>query len=98
MEYMFDVTPDVLDTPPKVFSGVIRMKRNANKDLECDYSVFKTVVKQGFQNRRKTLRNALKPLSLPVKISELEILNRRAETLSYQEFIGLAKLVERWKN
>ncbi|MEM1405277.1 MAG: 16S rRNA (adenine(1518)-N(6)/adenine(1519)-N(6))-dimethyltransferase RsmA [Bacteroidota bacterium] len=98
LEYMFDVSPDVFDPPPKVFSGVIRMKRNANKDLDCDFSVFKTVVKQGFQNRRKTLRNALKPLSLPAEISELEILNRRAETLSYQEFIGLAKLVEHWKN
>ena len=98
LEYMFDVTPDVFDPPPKVFSGVIRMKRNANKDLECDYSVFKTVVKQGFQNRRKTLRNALKPLSLPPEISELEILGRRAETLSYQEFVNLAKLVEEWKN
>lgn len=98
LEYLFDVTPEVFDPPPKVFSGVIRLKRNTMNDLGCDYSTFKKVVKQGFQNRRKTLRNALKPLSLPPEISELEILNRRAETLSYQEFIGLAKLFERWKN
>lgn len=98
MEYLFDVPPEVFNPPPKVFSGVIRLKRSNTIDLPCDFSTFKRIVKQGFQNRRKTLRNALKPLSLPPEISELEILGRRAETLSYQEFVNLAKLVEEWKN
>ncbi|MEM6524919.1 MAG: 16S rRNA (adenine(1518)-N(6)/adenine(1519)-N(6))-dimethyltransferase RsmA [Bacteroidota bacterium] len=98
LEYLFDVRPEVFDPPPKVFSGVIRLIRKANIDIDCDFTVFKRLVKQGFQNRRKTLRNALKPLSLPPQLSDLEVLNRRAETLSYQEFISIAKLIEQWKS
>ena len=98
LEYLFDVPPEVFDPPPKVSSGVIRLQRKANLEIDCDFSMFKRVVKQGFQNRRKTLRNALKPLSLPPEITELQVLDRRAETLSYQEFMALAKLVEQWKN
>ncbi|MEM9859061.1 MAG: 16S rRNA (adenine(1518)-N(6)/adenine(1519)-N(6))-dimethyltransferase RsmA [Bacteroidota bacterium] len=97
LEYLFDVSPDVFDPPPKVFSGVIRLVRKKNLEIDCDFLTFKRVVKQGFQNRRKTLRNALKPLSLPAEITALEVLNRRAETLSYQEFLSLAKRVEKWK-
>jgi len=98
LEYLFDVPPQVFNPPPKVFSGVIRLVRKTNLDIDCDFMTFKKLVKQGFQNRRKTLRNALKPLSLPPEVSDLEILNRRAETLTYQEFISLAKLIEEWKS
>ncbi|MEM7106879.1 MAG: rRNA adenine dimethyltransferase family protein, partial [Bacteroidota bacterium] len=98
LEYLFDVPPEVFDPPPKVFSGVIRLIRKENVDIDCDFLVFKRLVKQGFQNRRKTLRNALKPLSLPPEVADFEILNRRAETLTYQEFASLGKLVEQWKS
>ena len=65
IEYLFTVEPEVFDPPPRVKSAVIRLKRNSVKVLDCDEKIFVRVVKQGFQNRRKTLRNALKPLNLP---------------------------------
>lgn len=89
MEYLFTVDASVFDPPPKVQSGVIKLRRNKLEKLDCDEVLFKKVVKQGFQNRRKTLRNALKPLNLSDEVREQEILNRRAETLSVNEFVKL---------
>ncbi|UII32511.1 16S rRNA (adenine(1518)-N(6)/adenine(1519)-N(6))-dimethyltransferase RsmA [Fulvivirga ulvae] len=89
MEYLFTVDASVFDPPPKVQSGVIKLRRNGLKKLNCDEVLFKQVVKQGFQNRRKTLRNALKPLNLAEEVREQDILNRRAETLSVNEFVKL---------
>lgn len=98
LEYLFDVEPHVFDPPPKVRSGVIRLKRNKTTELDCDQKLFKMIVKQGFQNRRKTLRNALKPLNLPLEVKDLVILNQRAETLSVNDFVLLTQEVEKWKN
>lgn len=89
MQYLFSVDPSVFDPPPKVQSGVIKLKRNSVKQLGCDEVLFKKVVKQGFQNRRKTLRNALKPLNLTDQTKALPILDRRAETLSVNDFVEL---------
>lgn len=89
MQYLFSVDPSVFDPPPKVQSGVIKLKRNGVKQLGCDEVLFKKVVKQGFQNRRKTLRNALKPLNLTDQTKALPILDRRAETLSVNDFVEL---------
>ena len=89
VEYLFTVEPEVFTPPPKVRSGVIRLTRNNVTALKCDEKLFKSVVKQGFQNRRKTLRNALKPLNLPDHIKELEILNKRAEQVSVSDFEAL---------
>ena len=94
IEYLFTVEPNVFIPPPKVRSGVIRLKRNNVKDLGCDEVLFKRVIKQAFQMRRKTLRNALKVLSLPESITELDVFNKRAEQLSVQDFIDLTNLVE----
>lgn len=88
-QYLFSVDPSVFDPPPKVQSGVIKLKRNGVKQLGCDEVLFKKVVKQGFQNRRKTLRNALKPLNLTDQTKALPILDRRAETLSVNDFVEL---------
>lgn len=96
LEYLFTVPPDVFDPPPKVNSGVIRLVRNNVKELDCDEDLFKKVVKQGFQTRRKTLRNALKPLNLPEEVIKSEVLDRRAETLSVEEFVLLTKNIEKW--
>lgn len=96
IDYLFTVEPSVFRPPPKVKSGVIRLKRNTVERLDCNENLFKTVVKQGFQNRRKTLRNALKPLNLATEITSLELLDRRAETLSVRDFVGLTKQIEAW--
>ena len=88
IEYCFSLGPEVFSPPPKVNSGVIRLKRNNVTDLGVSESMFKSVVKMGFNQRRKTLRNALKALQLP----ENEYMSKRAEQLGVAEFVELAKM------
>ena len=64
IEYLFTVGEGAFNPPPKVKSAVIRLTRNSRTSLGCDESLFKTVVKTSFNQRRKTLRNSLKPLIL----------------------------------
>jgi 16S rRNA (adenine1518-N6/adenine1519-N6)-dimethyltransferase len=95
MKYLFDVSPGVFHPPPKVTSGVIRLTRNARTHLGCDEELFTRLVKQGFQNRRKTLRNALKNLNLPATVYASDVMDQRAEQLSVEEFITLARQVQK---
>ncbi len=98
IDYLFTVGPESFNPPPKVDSAVIRLKRNNTTTLNCDEKLFFRVVKQGFQNRRKTLRNALKPLALPISINDDVQLNLRAEQLSVEGFVLLTqKIEEGWK-
>jgi 16S rRNA (adenine1518-N6/adenine1519-N6)-dimethyltransferase len=85
----------VFQPPPKVTSAVIRLTRNQRQRLDCDEVLFKRLVKQGFQNRRKTLRNALKNLNLPAAVYQLDIMNKRAEQLSVEQFVTLTSDVEK---
>jgi 16S rRNA (adenine1518-N6/adenine1519-N6)-dimethyltransferase len=94
IELLFKVPPGVFFPPPKVMSAVVRLKRNQRKQLGCNETLFVKVVKQGFQNRRKTLRNALKPLNLPAVVSAQPIFDKRAEQLSVEDFISLTVLIE----
>ena len=97
MEMLFKVPPGVFNPPPKVDSAVVRMTRNKVSTLPCDESLFTKIVKQGFQNRRKTLRNALKPIFLPEELTREKIFDKRAEQLSVEDFIELTSSIERWK-
>ncbi len=98
IDYLFTVPPHVFMPPPKVDSAVIKLKRNQVEKLECDEALFKRVVKAGFGKRRKTLRNALKDINLPDTVSDLEILNFRAEQLAVAQFISLtSKIASGWK-
>ncbi len=97
IEYLFTVDEHVFIPPPKVKSGVIRLKRNNIKSLDCDEKLFKRVVKMGFNQRRKTLRNSLKALinERPDKINrEDDIFSRRPESLSVDEFVKLTTQFE----
>jgi 16S rRNA (adenine1518-N6/adenine1519-N6)-dimethyltransferase len=97
IEYLFSVPPEVFDPPPRVNSGVIRLKRNEVEKLDCDEKLFFRVVKQGFSTRRKTLRNCLKSMGLSESLNQDPIMDKRAEQLDVQEFIGLTqKLQESW--
>jgi 16S rRNA (adenine1518-N6/adenine1519-N6)-dimethyltransferase len=91
MEYLFTVQEHVFEPPPKVKSGVIRLKRNKRIKLDCDEVLFKKVVKQAFNMRRKTLRNALKPLGIPADLTLDAILDLRAEQLSIPDFVRLTQ-------
>ena len=94
IEYLFTVHENVFNPPPKVKSAVIRLRRNSVKCLECDEKLFVQVVKAGFNQRRKTLRNALRSASLPIDAVEETTLGKRAEQLSTDEFITLTKTIQ----
>jgi len=95
MEYLFTVPPEAFNPPPKVESGVIRLKRNKVEKIDCDEKLFKQVIKMGFNSRRKTLRNALKGFALPIELtSSCDFFNKRAEQLSVADFIELTNLVD----
>lgn len=94
IEYLFTVPPHVFDPPPKVNSGVIRLTRNVTEKLDCNEKLFKQVVKAGFGNRRKTLRNCLKPFNLPADFTPNPILDLRAEQLDVADFIFLTQTIE----
>ena len=94
IEMLFKVSPGVFTPPPKVMSSVIRLVRNERRNLSCDEKLFVQVVKQGFNNRRKTLRNALKNLNLAGSVSSLPLLEKRAEQLTVDDFIHLTRLIE----
>ncbi|MGG5576779.1 16S rRNA (adenine(1518)-N(6)/adenine(1519)-N(6))-dimethyltransferase RsmA [Myroides sp. C15-4] len=93
-EYLFTVSEHVFNPPPKVKSGVMRMRRKENYSLPCNEKMFFTVVKTAFNQRRKTLRNSLKGFNLPDEIREEAIFNMRPEQLGVEEFIDLTKKIE----
>ena len=92
IDYLFTVHENVFNPPPKVKSAVVKMRRNTVTDLGCDEKLFVHVVKQAFNQRRKTLRNSLRPILSP-EIIENEVFNQRPEQLSVQEFIALTNLI-----
>lgn len=94
IEYLFTVHEHVFNPPPKVKSAVIRLKRNHVTSLECDEKLFVRVVKAGFNQRRKTLRNALRSADLPIEAVDDHVLGKRAEQLSVAEFIALTKTIQ----
>lgn len=94
-EYLFTVPPEVFNPPPKVESGVLRLIRKKETSLPCDEKLFFRVVKTSFGQRRKTLRNSLKTFQLNEEIKALEILSKRPEQLSVNEFIELTLQIEK---
>ena len=84
------ITPDNFDPPPKVNSCVVYGKRKKDIEIEIPFIKFKRIVKNCFQNRRKTLRNSLKNLNLPKKFTSNDIFSRRAEQLNLNEFLSLS--------
>ncbi|WP_224488689.1 16S rRNA (adenine(1518)-N(6)/adenine(1519)-N(6))-dimethyltransferase RsmA [Robertkochia flava] len=93
-EYLFTVPPGVFNPPPKVDSGVLRLRRRENYKLPCNEQRFFQVVKMAFQQRRKTLRNSLKSLGVPDNLKEDAIFGRRPEQLSVSAFIELVRMLE----
>lgn len=94
IEYLFSVPPSVFNPPPKVNSGVIRLKRNSIEKLDCNERLFFQVVKAGFGNRRKTLRNSLKSFQLAEDFKSHPILDKRAEQLDVADFVFLTQQID----
>ncbi len=97
VEYLFTVDEHVFNPPPKVKSAVIRMTRNKTTSLGCDETLFKRIVKTVFNQRRKMLRVSLRQILPPGAVQDAffqqDIMTRRPEQLSIQEFVELTNLV-----
>jgi 16S rRNA (adenine1518-N6/adenine1519-N6)-dimethyltransferase len=91
IDYLFTVKPGTFNPPPKVNSGVIRLSRNEAVTLACDEKLFWRVVKAGFNQRRKTLRNALSGTIPKDKMDDHAYFDKRAEQLSVDDFIALTQ-------
>lgn len=93
VEYLFTVKAGVFNPPPKVLSAVIRLTRNEVSELNCDEKLFWQVVKAGFNQRRKTLRNAVSSLINKEKMTDEPMLDLRAERLSVADFMSLTNKI-----
>ena len=103
VEYLFTVHENVFNPPPKVKSAVIRMTRNDVSQLGCDEKLFKEVVKTTFNQRRKMIRGSIKPLfgnhNKPIDAESTfwssEMMTKRPEQLSIQQFVELTNMVQK---
>ncbi len=94
IDYLFTVHEDVFNPPPRVKSAVIRLTRNTVQQLYCNEKLFKQIVKAGFNQRRKTLRNSIKAFKLKSEFLDHKYLTQRAEELSVADFVALTNMVE----
>ncbi|MDB5228309.1 MAG: rRNA methyltransferase [Bacteroidota bacterium] len=92
----FDIFPESFSPPPKVMSSIISMRRKENIVIDFDFKLFRNIVKAGFNQRRKMLRNGLSGIA-PKEIMHEEVFKKRAEQLSVQDFIDLTKMIEKYK-
>lgn len=88
VEYLFDVPPSAFTPPPNVMSGVIRLKRKTTFPEFSSIKSFYHIVKMAFGQRRKMLRNPLKPYFTTEQLQD-PIFTKRAENLTYQDFADL---------
>ena len=88
VEYLFDVNSDCFTPPPKVQSGVIRLTLKKEMLKAKSERAFIILVKTAFNQRRKTLRNAVKSL-FTTEVLQDELFNKRAEALSVEDFAAL---------
>ncbi len=105
VEYLFTVEPGVFNPPPKVRSAVIRLTRNSTTSLDCDEKLFRRLVKTTFNQRRKTLRNNIRPLLSQLtaergaqpcfeQLLADPVMQKRPEQLGIEDFIALTRKLE----
>jgi 16S rRNA (adenine1518-N6/adenine1519-N6)-dimethyltransferase len=93
VEYLFTVSEGSFNPPPKVKSGVIRLTRRADYVHDTDEKLLLSIIKSAFNQRRKTLRNALSGYKEFFEGIDPEILDKRAEALGYEEYLALTKII-----
>ena len=91
--YLFTVPEHVFSPPPKVKSGVIRLRRNEVKNLDCDEILFFRVVKACFNQRRKTLRNSVRA-AFELTRDDYHEFGLRPEQLSVDQFVQLTRWID----
>lgn len=89
-EYLFTVERGSFNPPPKVQSAVIRLTRKDGFELGCDEKLFRQIVKMAFNQRRKMLRNTLKPFFPPEILMQEAFFEKRPEQLGWEEYEQLA--------
>ncbi len=92
-EYLFTISEHVFSPPPKVKSGVIRLRRNETDNLECDEELFFRVVKAAFNQRRKMLRNSIRS-SFSLSREDFPGSDLRPEQLSVSQFTELTVWID----
>ena len=92
-EFLFSVSSNLFNPPPKVNSAVIKLIIKRNIKLQCDENLFFKIVKLSFQQRRKTIRNSLKTFNLSKNLREHTIFDNRPEQLSVNKFVQLTNLI-----
>lgn len=93
VELLFTVKPGSFHPPPKVLSGVIRLRRRERHSLDCNEALFFRVVKTCFMQRRKMIRNSIRSILLNLHGGD-EWLTKRPEQLDVDQFISLTRWVE----
>lgn len=93
-QYLFTVSNKVFSPPPKVLSGVIRLRRNQTERLDCDEELFFRVVKACFNQRRKTLRNSVRS-AFELKTDDFHLYQLRPEQLNVVQFVELTNWIEK---
>lgn len=93
-ELLFNIAPDAFSPPPRVDSSIIMLTRKENYGMDCDEKLFNQIIKTAFQQRRKKLRNTLKPY---LNDLDLEILQMRPEQIGVQDFINITTLITEQK-
>ncbi len=94
---LFDVPPHKFDPPPKVQSVVIQLDRKEGYSIDCDEKLYFSVVKQAFSQRRKMLRNTLKPYLKGSGLLEDEFFQRRPETLGVEEYVKVTQMIAQYQ-
>ncbi|TNE81653.1 MAG: 16S rRNA (adenine(1518)-N(6)/adenine(1519)-N(6))-dimethyltransferase RsmA [Bacteroidetes bacterium] len=98
-EYLFTVHEHVFTPPPKVKSGVVRLKRKADFQIPVDPVLFKQIVKAAFNQRRKTMRNSLRLFNLPDGLQGWDDFAKlRPEQLSVEAFFELTDIISKFRN
>ena len=92
-EYLFTVERGSFNPPPKVLSAVIRLTRKDNFELGCDEALFRKVVKTAFNQRRKMLRNTMKPFFPQEQLMNDPFFEKRPERLSWEDYVALVKQI-----
>lgn len=95
IEYLFTVSENVFNPPPKVKSAVIRLRRNSVQQLDCDEKFLVRVVKASFNQRRKMLRSSLREFRVKPAFQGHDIFSKRPEQLSVKEFVDLTNMLEK---
>ena len=93
VKLLFKVNPGSFFPAPKVISAVLLLERKAEYTPPCDYQLFRRIVKGSFNQRRKMLRNTLKPFIRDEQLFQHELMTQRPEQLSLDEFYELTNLI-----